>query len=152
MLIRVFGQEGEIVHHTKCIVSQIAVTVLLLSGCGAPRSGAATLDELLVVQREVGHAVGGGEVRVNVGNGRHLTVSLVNSPLKELPASRRHVKALEIARLAYDSYASRASLESVDVTFVVRRTYLRVFNYSDATDHVRFTVRDLLVGRQQSGV
>jgi hypothetical protein len=126
--------------------SLAAAALLLLMGCDASREGVRILGELKAVRTAVAAAVGTENVRVNLHNGEHLNIALVNTPLKSLPEDQRYAKALEIARLSYRSYASRASLKGVSVTYVVHRSYFFVVNYTDATDIFHFDATDLVEG------
>jgi hypothetical protein len=119
------------------------VATLWLCGCDTARQIAGTLGDLQAVQKAVAAHVGTDNIRVNLNNGRYLTVGVVNTPLKTLPDAERRAKAREIAQVAYSSYSSKASLETVGVTFVVHRSYFLVFNYTDATDYFVFTPAEL---------
>src|SRR5262245_16136062 len=115
-------------------IGPVAALALALPGCDATRQMAGALAELQNVQRQVAAATGHDNVRVNLHNDIYLTVGLVNSPLRELPDEDRKAKARDIARVAYRSLESRASLREVRVTFVVQATRFLVFSYTDATD------------------
>ena len=105
--------------------------LVLLAGCEQARQVAASLGELQAVQQAVAKSTG-QQVQVHLQNGRYLSVALVNSPLGSLPADQRRDRSLVIARLAYQSYASRSSLDSVTVTLVERHTTFLVFRSSRA--------------------
>jgi len=96
--------------------------------------------------------LGDNNVGVFLSNGSALTIRLVNSPLKDLPAGEKATKAREIARLAVESYAPRSTLKSVSVTFAVHRSYLGIFNYDDATDFFRFAMAQLIEKPSDSSV
>ena len=124
-------------------VALCVAVIALCSACNGVREVAGTLRELQQVQRAVSKVVGSDNVSVNVNNGKYLTIGLVNTPLKELPAAQKKAKALEVAALAYRSYPSKSSVTDVNVVFVVRRSYLMVFNYTDATDVFMFSASEL---------
>jgi hypothetical protein len=117
--------------------------LLALAGCGAARDAARTLGGLQRVQAAVSKAAGGAAVQVNLMNGRYLSVSLVNSPLGELPADEKKARAEELARVAYGALPSRASLEQVSFTYVVHEQRFLIVNYTQATDVFRFQVAQL---------
>jgi hypothetical protein len=83
---------------------------LAFASCQQAGQLANTLRELQQVQGQVSGLAGTQDVSVNVNNGRSLSIGIVNSPLKNLPAAEKRQKALEIAGLAYTSYASRPEL------------------------------------------
>jgi len=96
--------------------------------------------------------LGDNNVGVLLSNGSTLSIRLVNSPLKDLPAAEKATKAREIARLALESYAPRSALKSVSVTFAVHRSYLGFFNYDDSTDVFRFDIAQLRENPSDSSV
>jgi hypothetical protein len=91
----------------------------------------------------VSKAVGVDTITVNLNNGEYLTIGVVNTPLKDLPSDKKKAKALEIATLGYRSYAQMPNLSEVRVVFVVQRSYLGVFNYTDGTDAFGFSKSEL---------
>jgi hypothetical protein len=121
----------------------LSIVLVLLTGCSIIREAHRSLPELQKVQQVVQHALGNSEIRVVLINGHILNVGVVNSPLKALPPVEKNAKRLEIARMAYDSYASRSALRSVNVTFAVHRNYLGIFNYDDSRDSFSFGVGQL---------
>lgn len=116
---------------------------LLLASCDSVRQVTSTLGDLQQVQGEIRKSLNNEQLLVNLMNGRTLTLSLVNSRLKDLPGDQKKAKALEIAQLAYQTYPSRASLETVRVIFVVNRTYAFILHFTDGTDAYNFTPADL---------
>jgi len=104
---------------------------------------AAVVGELRDVQNEVIRATGHGEVTVNLSNGHFLAVGLVNAPSAEWSKERRQNQAREIAQLAYDKLNSRASLDTVAVSYVVHRKYLLVFDYTNSLDSFAFKAIEL---------
>ena len=118
--------------------------LLLFAACQGLGQLTEILRDLQPVHQQVSSLVGTGAVRVNIDNGRYLSVGVINSPLKNLPVAEKEQKALEIARLAYMSYASRSSLQVVDVAFVIQGTRFFVLNYSDGRDSFRFQAVDLM--------
>jgi hypothetical protein len=115
---------------------------LLLAGCDLAKKTAGTLGELQVVQREVARSLGHPDVRVNLSNGRLLSISVVNSPFGTLPEEERAARALEVARVAFRGLRSRASLERVTVLFVEKKTYV-VASVSTSTGAYAFVPADL---------
>ncbi len=121
-----------------------AVAVLsALASCSSIAKMQATLKELKSVQEVVARTTGSQDVRVNLNNGQVLMVAVANSSLNELPPAGKQAKALEIARLAYRTYASRSALVRVDVAFGVRRSYFGFFNYSNF-DTLNFETSQLI--------
>ena len=123
-------------------IGLVALSVVLVS-CGGVHRMMGTLEDLQKVQRDVGKALGGGEVRVQLNNDRVLSVGVMNSPLKTAPADQRKAKALELARIAYESYPSRSALKSVSVSFGTHRSYLGVFTYDESGDAFGFEASQL---------
>ena len=133
--------------------------VVALSGalvaCDTSRAVLGALAELQAVQSEVVKAIGEDNVRVNLHNNSYLSVGVINSPLRKLPDELRRAKAKEIAKVAFQSLPSRASLKSVSVAFVIHKSYFLFFNYNDATDSFAFTPEELTqpqdLGRSAKG-
>jgi hypothetical protein len=101
--------------------------------CDTIGRAAGGLGEIVAVQRAVQARVGSAPVRINVANGAEMGVSIVNSPLRLLPADQRKAKARELAKVAYDAYASRGRLTRIQVVFVVQSGFLFV-TFSDGSD------------------
>jgi hypothetical protein len=113
--------------------------------CSGIREAAGTFGELQQLQKAVGEAVGAGtkSVSVNLRNGTHLKIGIVNNSLKELPPGQKAVKARELAEVAYRNYTKNSELVQVRVVFVVRDSYLGVFKYEDESDGFDFPASDL---------
>jgi hypothetical protein len=114
-----------------------------LISCKSIHEMQGTLQDVQRVQHGLVRQLGSIEIRVLLSNHRFLNISVVNSPWKSLPAIEKNAKALEIARLAYNSYRSRSDLDRVSVTFAVHRSYLGVFTYDNSTDSFSFETREL---------
>jgi hypothetical protein len=125
----------------------LVMTVVLVS-CNGVHQLAGTLQDLQKVQADLAKALNYDQIRVNLINGDVLQLAVVNSPWNELPADRKQAKALDIARLAYNSYPSRSALHSVTVAFAVHRSYLGVFNYDDSRDSLGFEIPQLMAEPQ----
>src|SRR5579863_6022469 len=123
----------------RALYSITLVTSLVLVSCSSVHNLKNTLQDLVTVQSQLVKALGDGEVRINLNNGSFLAVGVVNSPLNDLSKDRKKAKALEIARLAFDSYPSRSALTAVSVSFGIHRSYLLgTFNYQNTTDSFAF--------------
>jgi hypothetical protein len=139
--------------HFREIPSLVALFILVFSSasCGVLRQVQGALLDLQPVYRELANA-GYTDVGVSImkdfsANEALLTVSLVNSPLKALPAAQKNAKALEIARIAYKSYPSASTLRRVIVTFTVYRSYFfGMFTYNNSSDGVSFEIPQLTEG------
>ena len=116
---------------------------VLACGCGSGTDLPGVLDDLRTVGEEVRKATGHEPVTVKVINERHLSIGMVNSRFASLPADVRGASARNIAKVGYESYRSRKSLETVTVCFVVHRRYLLLFSYTNATDCQRFRPAEL---------
>jgi hypothetical protein len=127
------------------------ILLALLVSCSGVHEMAATLQDLQKVQRDLAKELGNNEIRVNLNNGRFLSIGVVNSPLRALPADQRNAKALELARIAYNSYPSRSALNSISVTFASHRSYLGVFTYDDYRDAFSFEASQLTSETQHLG-
>jgi hypothetical protein len=126
-------------------IGLLAALVALVS-CKAIHEMQGKLQDLQRVQQELSRALRHDEIRVLLSNDRFLNISVVNSPLRALPVDQKSAKALEIARLAYDSYSSRSALQRVTVTFAVHRSYLGIFTYDNSTDSFSFEIPQLTAG------
>ena len=89
----------------RCILLVVALTALC--SCDGVRNAAGTIGELQQLQQSVSKAVGGGNVSVNLNNGKYLYVGIVNTPLKDLPSEQKKAKALEVAKLSFKSRMRR---------------------------------------------
>ena len=81
-------------------------------------------------------------MQVRLAGASGLSVSLINSALMALPAEKRNAKALDIARVAFDSHPRRASVQSVKVAFLVRKWFLFVFG--EVSSAYTFPAADLV--------
>ena len=127
----------------RSISGWCAILLLLLAGCGGAKEALGVLGELQTVAQEVAKATGHQTVRANLMNGHALSIGMVNSPFGVLPEEQRRSKAREIASVAYHSFKSRASVDTVTVAFVVHRQYLFFFNYTNALDSFGFKPEEL---------
>ena len=100
-----------------------------------------TVAELQAVKQAVVRATGHSDVQVKLADASGLSVSLINSALMALPAEKRNAKALDIARVAFDSHPRRASVQSVKVAFLVRKWFLFIF--ADVSSTYTFQAADL---------
>ena len=96
-------------------------------------------------------ATGHTAVKVNLTNGRFLTIAMTNAPFASLPDDARRAKAQAIAQVALDTYPPRASLESVSVAFVKYKVTFFIFTYTDAADAFTFKPADLTPRRPRDG-
>jgi hypothetical protein len=101
----------------------VVIAFGLTTACQGGDALVRTVAELQAVRQAVVRATGHSDVQVRLAGAGGLSVSLVNSPLMALPGEKRHAKALDIARVVFDSYPRRASLQSVKVTFLVRKWF-----------------------------
>ncbi len=122
--------------------------LMSIVSCGAAHRLTGTLQNLQIVQRELTRLTGHNDIRVVLNNGTLLSISIINSPLRSLPVDQKRAKALELARLAYGSYASSDDLRAVSVVFGIHRDYLGIFRYDDLTDIYTFDVSDLRIKQQ----
>jgi hypothetical protein len=119
------------------------VALLLCPSCGTFHEAVGTISELQQVHKAISRAVGTNDVNINLSNGKLLVISLVNSPLKDLPVDQKKAKALELAQLGYRSYPEMAKLAGVSVVFLVQRSYVGVFHYTDGSDAFKFVPSEL---------
>jgi hypothetical protein len=120
----------------------LAILVVLAS-CGGVHQVMGALQDLQKVQAELAKTLGSNEISINLLNGSVLSIAVVNSPWKDLPAAEKKAKALAIARLAYSSFPSRSALTAVSVSFAIHQTYLGIFNYNDSRDSFGFGIAQL---------
>jgi hypothetical protein len=125
-------------------IGGVGVIALVLTGaCDGARRAVSSVGDLFAVQQAVVKATGHTAVKVNLTNGRFLTVAMTNPPFASLSDDARRAKAQAIAQVAFDTYPARASLESVSVAFVKYKVTFFVFTYTDATDAFTFKPADL---------
>ena len=99
-----------------------AIVLLILTACDSQIAG--TLGDLLEIRNSVAEIVDTGNVAVNVHNGVALGVVITNSNLNSRSSEERNIVADRVARIAYDEYSNRESLETVHVAFA---SYQRKF-------------------------
>ena len=121
----------------------VLIALVLAAGCDGARRAVSSVRDLHAVQQAVVKATGHTAVRINLTNGRFLTVAMTNAPFASLPDDARRAKARAIAQLAFDTYPPRASLESVSVAFVKYKVTFFIFTYTDAADAFTFKPADL---------
>ena len=121
----------------------LIVVLMLLGSCGGVHQVVGALQDLQKVQAELAKTLGYNEISINLLNGSVLSIAVVNSPWKDLPAAEKKAKALAIARLAYNSFPSRSALTAVNVSFAVHQTYFGIFNYNDSRDSYGFASAQL---------
>jgi hypothetical protein len=86
------------------------------------------------------------ELKLNV-NAKHLTLSIVNSPLAQLPKAEKKAKARELAAVAYAAHPRRDRLQSVEVVFVVQ-SKAGVLTLNNGMDAYSFEASNLKTGPQ----
>jgi hypothetical protein len=121
----------------------VVIALVLTAACDVTERAVSSVRDLFAVQQAVVKATGHTAVKINLLNGRFLGVSMTNSPFASLPDDARRAKAQAIARVAFDAYPPRASLESVSVVFVKYKVTFFVFTYTDAADAFTFKPADL---------
>lgn len=119
----------------------VVMALVLAIACQGGDELAQTVAELQAVKQAVVRATGHSDVQVRLAGAGGLSVSLINSPLMALPAEKRNSKALDIARVAFDSHPRRASVQSVKVAFLVRKWFLFIF--ADVSSTYTFQAADL---------
>src|SRR5687768_10092283 len=105
----------------------VVIALVLTAACDVTERAASSVRDLFAVQQAVVKATGHAAVKINLTNGRFLGVSMTNSPFASLPDDARRAKAQAIARVAFDAYPPRASLEAVSVVFVKYKVTFFVF-------------------------
>jgi len=123
-------------------IALLALLTLSIS-CGRVKEMARPIRDLLAIQTSLAKDL--GEVHVQLMNGDHLVVDVVNSPLRDLPPHAKRTKAWDIARRAYDAYAAASRLKSIRVAFALHRTYFGVvqYNATNTTDAFDFATPPL---------
>jgi len=99
-----------------------AIVLLILTACDSQVAG--TLGDLLEIRNSVAGIIDAGNVAVSVHNGVALGVVITNSSLNSRSSEERNIVADRVARIAYDEYSNRESLETVHVAFT---SYQRKF-------------------------
>jgi hypothetical protein len=121
----------------------IALFIPFLTSCEALRERARVNAEVAAVREAVRAHLSHPHVTVVliIGNTGYMEVQILNTPLRDLPRVERIAKALQIARLAYTTYASRSTLKEIDVVFVVKKE--NTFTEEHGELHNRFAVSEL---------
>ena len=129
--------------------------MVVLAAVAFPACGfLATLPRLQAVRTAVARAVGagGGDISVNLTNGRHLTIAVTNTTRAGHPVGERG-RAQSLARIAYAAYDLRSTLETITVTFPTVGKILLFVSISHLGDGdvFRFQASDLVeaAGRDQ---
>lgn len=117
--------------HRRLFNVGILAALFVLSSCQKVGEVGALFREMWDVRTEVAKVVPCEEVGITLQNGKTLRVNVVN-PVSDV-ISERPARTLEIARIAYASFASRSSLNAVDVTIVKRRRFLLLFTSASST-------------------
>ena len=129
------------------IAGPLLLGAFLLSSCGIVRDGIKRSAEIQEVEAAAGRLLGDRTVDAYLENSTdHMKIDIKNSPLRDLPSAERRAKALEVARLAYATYASRSSLKEIEVVFVVDKTETSTLTSTrtlDALVRYEFPVGDL---------
>jgi hypothetical protein len=125
-------------------VVMIAGLVILAAsaGCGGFRGVVSEIGDLQRLQQQLQQQTGQNDIAINLNNGGYLSVRLVNSPWKNLPADQKQAKSLELARLAYNDWPKRADLDSVSVTYETHQSVGPLY-YDNAMDTTEFTISQL---------
>ena len=121
----------------------VVIALVLTAACDVTERAVSSVRDLHAVQQAVVKATGHTAVKVNLTNGRFLTIAMTNAPFASLPDDARRAKAQAIAQVAFDTYPPRASLESVSVAFVKYKVTFFIFTYTDAADAFTFKPADL---------
>jgi hypothetical protein len=96
----------------------VGLGVLLLVSCEQVERGKKLLVSLMKVSVEVRKVTDDAQVDVNL-NQSTLVVTIVNSPLRNLPDHKLREKAVEIARVAHRAYEEPSKIDSVVVAFMI---------------------------------
>ena len=119
-----------------------AVIVLCLSACDwKTRRQLRYVD---VVDKQFDVALPGERVVPRLDDDHFLTITLIDSKLRELPVEAKRQKTLEIARAAFHAYPAREDLERVSVVYAIRRSKPGArYSDDDVSDTYRFTVAEV---------
>ena|GEM_PF-1474357 len=134
-------------------ISSIIFRFVILSlcidavGCTDVKEIPQSFKELSSLRSQVIEKFHEADVSLNLSKGRHLMVSLVNSPLKQLSKTEKQLKAREIASFVAKSYKGKEVLDSVSVVFLVRKSFF-IFSFTDSSDSYRFKSTELLAPEQ----
>ena len=130
------------------LIATFAIYPLLavLVSCSATKQVRESLSALGQLQSEAPNKFPQQQITFNIttrANGTFLTVRFVNSPWNELPAAEKQAKALEAARWAYATYASRSKLDEVTVVFGTHSSYGGVLNVQSSSGAFQFPAQQL---------
>jgi hypothetical protein len=120
-----------------------AASIVLFGACQQTQQAQRDITKLRTVQAAVQRSVGPYGVGVYVRDGGLLMITVVNSPLHELPIEAKVARARELAELALKSYADRAAVLRVVLVFQVTRTQFVFFHSIDGRDRHEFDVAAL---------
>ena len=128
------------------VTVSLCLTVL---GCTSAEQMFQSFKELWRLRSQVVETFHLSDVSVNLRNGRHLTVSVVNSPLNRLSKMKQREKARQIAAFVAKSYKPKDTLESVSVVFAAGKSYF-IFSYTESSETYRFETAELLAPAKAS--
>lgn len=101
-----------------------------------------SFGEMFDLRAKLEEKFNAGAPNINLG-GTHLAINYINSPLNDLPAETRKIKAREIAVFVVQNYQGISSIENISVVFTVHKNYV-VFNYTNGLDSYLFSTKELL--------
>ncbi len=123
------------------ILRLLLLVALVSGGCGGAREAYDALGGLRQLHTDLTTKYH-DEISVRINNGKFLSIGLVNSALKDLPADQKAQKAREIAAYAIGRYPDADKLDTVSVGFVTHKSYL-VVSFTDASEQYRFAAAEL---------
>jgi surface antigen len=123
----------------------MALVFLFLCSCGKMQELQGTLKDLQTTTVQLATTFGFNGISVNLMNGEILQIAAINSPWQTLSPPEKNTKALAMARLAYETYPSRAAIQWVNVSFVTSGSYVGIVHYSNTTDSFRYPKDELAV-------
>lgn len=129
-------------------ISATAMALLVLTACDSEIVG--TLGDLMEIRNSIVEIIDSGNVAVNVHNGVALGVVIANSSLNSRSSEERSVVADRVARIAYDEYSNRESLEAVHVAFTSHQRKLLIVTIRSTIESFQYPA-DVLRGPPGSG-
>ncbi len=72
-------------------------------------------------------------IDVALVNGHQLELTLNGQAFRSLPVGRDETKAKDVARFAFEHYSSGATIDTIEISFVRKRTHILIYTKTTST-------------------
>ena len=122
------------------LILGLGVLLIAATGCQA-------LGQLQAVLSALQQKFPDEQCNVNISNGSHITVSLINSKMASAPKKEQQAFMLEVARCACNAWPQPGTLSDVSVAFV-SHTQVGPVSYNNSAIGARFTPAELMAAER----